>query len=116
MSRAPSGHRLPLSTHRPPSAESGWPAARAVFLPGGKLPAVGSVLKQPELAATLQRFAAAGPAALVKRAEGDEDLAQKVGQRPDIPAHLLQIAPSPPSDRRDNVAFSKIPDRHRLGP
>jgi gamma-glutamyltranspeptidase/glutathione hydrolase len=38
------------------------PAARAVFLPGGKVPAVGSVLKQPELAATLQRFAAAGPA------------------------------------------------------
>jgi gamma-glutamyltranspeptidase/glutathione hydrolase len=38
------------------------PAARAVFLPGGKIPEVGSVLRQPELAATLQRFAAAGPA------------------------------------------------------
>jgi gamma-glutamyltranspeptidase/glutathione hydrolase len=38
------------------------PAARAVFLPGGRIPEVGTVLKQPELAATLQRFAAAGPA------------------------------------------------------
>lgn len=38
------------------------PAARAVFLPGGQVPAVGTVLRQPELAATLSRFAAAGPA------------------------------------------------------
>lgn len=38
------------------------PAARAVFLPGGKVPEVGTILKQPDLAATLARFAAAGPA------------------------------------------------------
>jgi uncharacterized protein (DUF2336 family) len=31
-----------------------------------------------------------GFSALVKRAEGDGDLAEKVGQRPDIPAHLFR--------------------------
>ena len=36
------------------------------------------------------KFSEGGFSALVKRAEGDEDLAQKVGQRPDIPAHLFR--------------------------
>src|SRR5260221_5199252 len=36
------------------------------------------------------KFSEGGFSALVKRAEGDEDLAQKVGQRPDIPPHLFR--------------------------
>jgi uncharacterized protein (DUF2336 family) len=36
------------------------------------------------------KFSDGGFSALVKRAEGDEDLAQKVGQRPDIPPHLFR--------------------------
>ena len=36
------------------------------------------------------KFSEGGFSALVKRAEGDEDLAQKVGSRPDIPPHLFR--------------------------
>jgi len=36
------------------------------------------------------KFSDGGFSALVKRAQGDEDLAQKVGQRPDIPPHLFR--------------------------
>jgi uncharacterized protein (DUF2336 family) len=36
------------------------------------------------------KFSEGGFSALVKRAEGDEDLAQRVGSRPDIPAHLFR--------------------------
>jgi gamma-glutamyltranspeptidase/glutathione hydrolase len=36
------------------------PAARAIFLPGGKLPSVGDLIKQPDLAAVLQRLADKG--------------------------------------------------------
>ncbi len=36
------------------------------------------------------RLSEGGFSALVKRAEGDGDLAEKVGQRPDIPAHLFR--------------------------
>lgn len=38
------------------------PAARAVFLPGGKVPAVGTTLRQPDLSMTLQRLADRGVA------------------------------------------------------
>jgi gamma-glutamyltranspeptidase/glutathione hydrolase len=38
------------------------PAARAVWLPGGKPPAAGTVIRQPDLAATLERVARAGRA------------------------------------------------------
>ena len=37
------------------------PATRAVFLPAGHLPAVGDVIRQPDLAAVLQRLADQGP-------------------------------------------------------
>jgi uncharacterized protein (DUF2336 family) len=36
------------------------------------------------------KFSEGGFSALVKRAEGDEDLAQRVGSRPDIPPHLFR--------------------------
>jgi uncharacterized protein (DUF2336 family) len=36
------------------------------------------------------RLSEGGFSALVRRAEGDGDLAEKVGQRPDIPAHLFR--------------------------
>ncbi len=39
---------------------SRWPAMAEIFLPGGELPAVGYVVKQPELADTIRRFAAGG--------------------------------------------------------
>jgi gamma-glutamyltranspeptidase/glutathione hydrolase len=38
------------------------PAAKAVFLPGGTAPAAGSVIRQPDLAATLERVARDGRA------------------------------------------------------
>jgi gamma-glutamyltranspeptidase len=36
-------------------------ASRAIYLPGGAVPSLGTVIAQPALAATLQRLAAAGP-------------------------------------------------------
>src|SRR6185312_8489451 len=36
------------------------------------------------------RLSEGGFSALVKRAEGDSDLAEKVGHRPDIPPHLFR--------------------------
>ncbi len=38
------------------------PAARAVFMPGGQVPAVGTLIRQPDLAATLQAMADHGAA------------------------------------------------------
>jgi gamma-glutamyltranspeptidase / glutathione hydrolase len=40
---------------------SGDPALSAVFLPGGRLPALGSLLRQPDLARTLRTIARDGP-------------------------------------------------------
>ncbi|MHB9108265.1 MAG: gamma-glutamyltransferase family protein [Armatimonadota bacterium] len=40
-----------------------WPSTAAVYLPDGKVPAVGAVLRNPALARTLQRLAAAEAAA-----------------------------------------------------
>ncbi|MDZ4812936.1 MAG: gamma-glutamyltransferase [Pseudomonadota bacterium] len=37
-----------------------YPASRAVFFPNGQIPALGKVIKQPDLARTLQRLAAKG--------------------------------------------------------
>ncbi len=37
-----------------------YPASRAVFFPNGEIPALGKVIKQPDLARTLQRLAAKG--------------------------------------------------------
>lgn len=34
-----------------------WPSTAAIFLPGGEVPAIGTILRQPELAATLQSLA-----------------------------------------------------------
>jgi gamma-glutamyltranspeptidase / glutathione hydrolase len=39
-----------------------WPAAAAVFMPGGKVPATGYLLKQPDLARTLEEIADKGDA------------------------------------------------------
>lgn len=38
-----------------------FPSTAAIFLPGGKVPQVGEVFRQPDLAATLRRIAADGP-------------------------------------------------------
>lgn len=37
-----------------------WPAAAEVFLPGGKVPAMGDLIKQPDLAYVLEKIAAQG--------------------------------------------------------
>lgn len=37
-----------------------WPAFEKVFLPDGKIPEIGTVIRQPDLARTLQRFAENG--------------------------------------------------------
>ncbi len=51
------------------------PAAAAVWLPGGKPPAAGTVIRQPDLAATLERVARAGRAGFYEGELGEKLLA-----------------------------------------
>jgi gamma-glutamyltranspeptidase/glutathione hydrolase len=93
------------------------PAAAAVWLPGGKAPAAGTVIRQPELAATLERVAREGRAGFYEgefartlvngvRAAGGlwqlEDLRRyRVIERKPLHAffrdHRLTLAPPPSS-------------------
>ncbi|MFD2182567.1 gamma-glutamyltransferase [Rhodoplanes azumiensis] len=49
-----------------------WPSSAKVFLPGGKAPAEGSLLRQPDLAETLERIAVAGPAGFYRGPVADK--------------------------------------------
>ncbi len=50
-----------------------WPAGSAVFLPGGKVPELGFVIRQPDLARTLERLAEDGSAGFY-----DGEIAEKL--------------------------------------
>ncbi len=50
--------------------EREWPSSAAVFLPGGRLPRVGELLRQPDLARTFRRLVEAEAAAGGSRTEG----------------------------------------------
>jgi gamma-glutamyltranspeptidase/glutathione hydrolase len=58
------GHAIDAPKARMLAEDAGHfsPAARAVWLPGGKPPAAGTVIRQPDLAATLERVARGGRA------------------------------------------------------
>ncbi|WP_129293292.1 gamma-glutamyltransferase [Streptomyces lydicus] len=58
-----------------------FPATAALFLPGGKLPAVGSTFKNPDLARTYGELAAKGVRALYDGALG-RDIVRTVGKPP----------------------------------
>ncbi|MFE7317922.1 gamma-glutamyltransferase [Streptomyces sp. NPDC057555] len=61
-----------------------FPATAALFLPGGKLPVVGSTLKNPDLARTYRELAAKGVGAVYHGAIG-RDIVRTV-QRPQVAA------------------------------
>jgi gamma-glutamyltranspeptidase/glutathione hydrolase len=62
-----------------------FPATRALFLPGGQLPAVGSVLRNPDLANTYRELGRDGVAALY-RGDLGADIARTVQHPPVDPA------------------------------
>lgn len=51
------------------------PGSAAIFLPGGRAPAVGAIHRQPQLAATLRRIAREGAAAFYRGAVADDMVA-----------------------------------------
>ncbi|MDI3339127.1 MAG: gamma-glutamyltransferase family protein [Sphaerobacter sp.] len=61
-----------------------WPSSAAIFLPGGKPPAVGSVLRQPELARTFRRMVDAERAAAGRRRVAGIEAARDFFYRGDI--------------------------------
>ncbi len=69
-----------------------FPATRQLFLPGGAPPAVGSVLRNPDLAATYALLADKGPAALYQGEIG-RDLVAAVRRPPVDPAAGQRVRP-----------------------
>ncbi|MFF2042038.1 gamma-glutamyltransferase [Kitasatospora sp. NPDC058170] len=62
-----------------------FPATRSLFLPGGKLPAVGSTFRNPDLAATYRQLGREGTGTLYRGALG-ADVVRTVQQPPVDPA------------------------------
>ena len=52
----PGLHESIASAAQPGYPLSQWPSSAAVWLPGGRVPAVGEIFRQPDLAATFQRL------------------------------------------------------------
>ncbi|MGI8307249.1 gamma-glutamyltransferase [Saccharopolyspora hattusasensis] len=71
---------------------SAFPATRDLFLPGGKLPEVGSVLRNPDLARTYQALATEGIRALYNGEIG-ADVVKAVNQPPADAAANRQVRP-----------------------
>lgn len=71
---------------------SAFPATRDLFLPGGKLPEVGSVLRNPDLADTYRAMATEGIDALYQGAIG-ADVVKAVNHPPVDPAANRQVRP-----------------------
>ncbi|PKW19035.1 gamma-glutamyltransferase [Saccharopolyspora spinosa] len=71
---------------------SAFPATRDLFLPGGKLPEVGSVLRNPDLARTYRALATQGIRALYNGEIG-ADVVKAVNQPPVDPAANRQVRP-----------------------
>lgn len=71
---------------------SAFPATRDLFLPGGRLPEVGSVLRNPDLARTYRALATQGIRALYNGEIG-ADVVKAVNQPPVDPAANRQVRP-----------------------
>ncbi|MEU5845440.1 gamma-glutamyltransferase [Saccharopolyspora shandongensis] len=71
---------------------SAFPATRDLFLPGGKLPEVGSVLRNPDLADTYRTLGTRGINALY-HGEIGEDVVKTVNQPPADPAANRKVRP-----------------------
>ncbi|MFD7101493.1 gamma-glutamyltransferase [Streptomyces celluloflavus] len=69
-----------------------FPATAAIFLPGGKLPAVGSKLKNPDLARTYGELARKGVGALYRGKLG-QDIVRTVQRPPVRPGATRQVRP-----------------------
>ncbi|MEU7178032.1 MULTISPECIES: gamma-glutamyltransferase [Streptomyces] len=69
-----------------------FPATAAIFLPGGKLPAVGSQLKNPDLARTYGELARKGVGALYRGKLG-QDIVRTVQRPPVRPGATRQVRP-----------------------
>ncbi|MCK7624729.1 gamma-glutamyltransferase [Streptomyces sp. RS10V-4] len=69
-----------------------FPASAALFLPGGKLPAVGSTLKNPDLARTYRELGAKGTGALYRGAIG-RDVVRTVNKPPVRPGATRTVRP-----------------------
>ncbi|WP_432000037.1 gamma-glutamyltransferase [Streptomyces sioyaensis] len=69
-----------------------FPATAGLFLPGGKLPAVGSTLKNPDLARTYGELANKGVGALYDGALG-QDLVRTVRKPPVRPGSTRRVRP-----------------------
>src|SRR5690606_35753457 len=54
---------------------SRFPTSSAIFLPGGKAPTAGTILKQTDLARTIEQIAAGGPDVFYKG-----DIARRIGE------------------------------------
>ncbi|MFF4081286.1 gamma-glutamyltransferase [Streptomyces sp. NPDC001777] len=71
---------------------SDFPATRELFLPGGQLPVVGSVFKNPDLARTYERMGRKGVEELY-RGEVAEDIVRTVRKPPVDPAATRVVRP-----------------------
>lgn len=91
-----------------------FPATAGLFLPGGKLPAVGSTLKNPDLAHTYGELATKGVGALYDGALG-RDLVRAVRKPPVRPGSTRQVRPGrlTTADLRAYRALSQAPTHTR---
>jgi gamma-glutamyltranspeptidase/glutathione hydrolase len=103
----PRGARA-IATHQ--SMLSKYPSSAAVFLPGGNAPAPGTILKQTDLARTIEQIAAGGPDAFYKG-----DIAKRIGafltanggvlSADDFADHETDVAPPLASTYRDYTVY-----------
>ncbi|WP_433858913.1 gamma-glutamyltransferase [Streptomyces kronopolitis] len=91
-----------------------FPATARLFLPGGKLPAVGSTLKNPDLARTYGELAAKGVGALYDGALG-RDLVRTVRTPPVRPGSTRRVRPGrlTTADLRAYRALQQAPTHTR---
>ncbi len=71
---------------------SAFPATRDLFLPGGQAPAVGTVLKNPDLAASYRAMAAKGASAIYSGSIAG-DIVTTVQKPPKDPSSTLNVRP-----------------------
>lgn len=88
-----------------------WPTSAALFLPGGRVPAVGETFKNPDLAHTLQRLVEAESAAGGDRSSGLQ-MAQARFYTGDIARAIVDFAARPVVDStgQQNAGLLSAPD------
>ena len=88
-----------------------WPSTAAVYLPGGEVPAVGAVLRNPALARTLGRLAAAEAAAKTQGRAAAIRAAVDCFYRGEIAEDILAFARSTPVLDASGEAHTALLDR-----